>query len=99
MTNLERLRIEILKLPDNELREFIEQAIAEHKKRKFERSRNNALLLTGTRKARFIGRGSSRLPHGAEGTILKINQRSVCVDFGQYGNRWRVDAALLEAMA
>ncbi|OGV70361.1 MAG: hypothetical protein A2283_14020 [Lentisphaerae bacterium RIFOXYA12_FULL_48_11] len=95
MTHLETLRMEILKLTDNELREIIEQAIAEHKKRRFERSRNSAMLLTKARKARFIGRGSSRLPHAAEGTILKINQRSVCVDFGQYGNRWRVDASFL----
>lgn len=37
----------------------------------------------------------SRLPHGSEGTVLRVNQKTVSVDFGPRGE-WRIPPALIK---
>ena len=40
------------------------------------------------------GDRSRRLPHGSEGTVVRVNQKTVSVDFGPRGE-WRVGPSLL----
>ena len=37
----------------------------------------------------------SRLPHGSKGTVLRVNQKTVSVDFGPRGE-WRIPPTLLK---
>jgi hypothetical protein len=37
----------------------------------------------------------SKLPHGSEGTVVRVNQKTVSVDFGPRGE-WRIPPALLK---
>ena len=41
------------------------------------------------------GASSRRLPHGTPGTVVRVNQKTVSVDFGPRGE-WRVPATLLK---
>lgn len=41
------------------------------------------------------GDRSRRLPHGSEGTVVRVNQKTVSVDFGPRGE-WRVGPSLLK---
>ncbi len=41
------------------------------------------------------GDRSRRLPHGSQGTVLRVNQKTVSVDFGPRGE-WRIPPALLK---
>ena len=78
MSDMTELQEKILKLDDERLRGVIDFSIGEYKRRLSFRRREKALLLVTARRVHFLGRNSSRLPHGAEGTVLKVNQRSVC---------------------
>lgn len=40
------------------------------------------------------GDGTRRLPHGSQGTVVRVNQKTVSVDFGPRGE-WRVGPSLL----
>jgi len=55
--------------------------------------------INGVTSVKFIGRGTTNLPAGAVGKVVKINQRTARVDFGEYGSSWYVDASLLEAVS
>ena len=95
MTPIAELKAEILSQGDETLREIIDFAITEHKRRLAAQSREKAFALRSTPKVRFIGEQSSRLPFGAEGVLLRINAKSASANFGQYGH-WRISCALLE---
>lgn len=41
------------------------------------------------------GDRSRRLPHKSEGTVIRVNQKTVSVDFGPRGE-WRIPATLLK---
>lgn len=94
MTTAIDILTSIHQLDDNSLREVIEGAIGIHKKRLAEQHAKQTALFRTEQIVRFIGQNSHRLPHGAEGRVIKINTRSVTVDFGAFG-RWRISASLL----
>ena len=99
MMTTDQIRSEILGLGDEALAEVVELSLAECHRRRAEISRKKTLLFRPGQRVKFNGEDSKKLPTGAEGQVRKINQRTVSVDFGLHGSRWRVDACLLEPVS
>ena len=95
MSPTEELKGVIGKLEDEALRSVLEFAAHEYKTRHKRASRQRALRFRPSQSVKFTGDTSNKLPKGAEGVVIRVNERTVAVEFGEFG-RWRVDAALLE---
>ncbi|MDD4869559.1 MAG: hypothetical protein PHR77_03275 [Kiritimatiellae bacterium] len=97
MTTAEIVRA-IHDLDDSGVREIITAVNIIYNMRMGEKLATITAILKAADRVRFIGSDSPILPRGTEGTILKINAKSVSVDFASFG-RWRLPAMLLEPVA